>query len=118
MKLPEKIKVGGHWIEIKYPHIFQERHDRWGQCDDAKKVIYITNKDQNGEDRNESAVIVTFIHEVLHALDNHSGHEIFMGENGEKKIEGLSEAIYMFLVDNGYLKPITRNPKEVQDVSK
>lgn len=104
MEIPKKVKVGGHWIEIKYPHIFQERFDRFGQCDDAKKIIYLTALDGNGEKRADSAISVTFIHEVLHAIDMTSGHEIFVGDAGERKIEGLSEGIYQFLVDNGYLK--------------
>ena len=104
MNIPKKIKIGGHWVEIKYPYIFQERFDRFGQCDDPKKIIYITDKDGNGEKRANSSIIVTFIHEILHELDYHTGWEIFSGEDGEKKVEGLSEAIYMFLIDNKFLK--------------
>lgn len=37
-------------------------------------------------------------------MDWITGHEIFGGHEGEKKVEGLSEAIFQVLVDNGYLE--------------
>ncbi len=104
MKIPDKIKVLGHWFTIKYPYIFQERFDRFAQCDDAKKIIYITELDGNGEKRAESGIIVSFIHEVLHAIDLNTGHHIFEEQEGEHKLEALSEGIYQFLTDNGFLK--------------
>lgn len=104
MKIPDKIKIGGHWYEIKYPYIFQERFDRFGQCDAVKKIIYITDKDGNGEKRANSHILCTFIHEIIHAIDIQSGHRTFDGDQGENKIEGLSEGIFQVLVDNGYLK--------------
>lgn len=104
MRIPKQIKVGGHWFTIKYPYIFQERFDRYAQCDDAKKIIYITDRDGNGEKRADSAIIATFIHELLHAIDMNMGHHIFDGNEGENKIEGFSEGLYQVLTDNGFLK--------------
>lgn len=104
MEIPKKLKIGGHWLTVKYPYIFQERFDRYAQFDDSKKTIYLTSKDGNGEQRAESGIIVSLIHEILHGLDINIGHKIFAGDEGENKIEGLSEAIYAFLIDNGYLK--------------
>lgn len=104
MQLKPRYKIGGHWFEIKYPYIFQERFDRFGQCDDPKKIIYITDVDGNGAKRAESAIVVTFIHEILHAIDLNTGHHIFEGKEGEEKLEGFSEGIYTFLIDNGFLK--------------
>ena len=104
MKIPSKLKIGGHWFTIKYPYIFQERFDRYAQCDDTKKTIYITEVDGNGAKRIKSGIIVSYIHEILHAIDMNTGHKTFVGNEGENKLEALSEGIYQVLVDNGYLK--------------
>lgn len=104
MKIPKSIKIGGHVWEIKYPYTFQERSDRWGQCDDAKKQVLVSDSDVNGAPRAKSSVMITFIHEILHALDFFTGQKIFDGESGEMKAAGLSEAIFQVLVDNQYIK--------------
>lgn len=104
MQIKSKYKIGGHWVTLKYPYIFQERFDRYGQYDDAKKIIYLTGVDGNGEKRVKSGITVTLIHELLHAIDYGSGHHMFAGDEGENKIESLSEGIYAFLIDNDLLK--------------
>ena len=103
MDIPAKVKIGGHWYEIKYPYKYQERYDRGGHCDFSQKIICVGNDDGNGNLKADSAIIVTFIHEILHAIDNLTGHEMFLGSEGESRVEALSEGIYQFLVDNGYL---------------
>jgi len=102
--IPSKIKIGGHWYEVKYPYTFQERFDRHAQCDTAKKIIYLSAVDGNGEKKAKSHILVSLIHEILHAVDIQSGHSTFSGDDGENKIEGLSEGIYQVLIDNGWLK--------------
>ena len=47
---------------------------------------------------------MSFIHEVLHAIDMSTGHKTFVGDEGENKMEALSEGIYQVLVDNDFLK--------------
>ncbi len=119
MKIPEKIKILGHWFKIEFPYAFKERFDRYAQCDDTQKIIYISEVDMNGTKRADSSIIVSFIHEVLHAIDLNIVHHIFDGKEGENKIEGFSEGIYQVLVDNGYLKQQSETLKdEVQNVSK
>jgi len=93
-----------NFSEVKCPYIFQERFDRHAQCDAVKKIIYLATVDGNGEKKAKSHILVSFIHEVLHAIDIQSGHSTFAGDEGENKIEGLSEGIYQVLVDNGFLK--------------
>jgi len=105
MNIPKKIKIGGHNYEIIFPYVFTERFDRCGDIDYSKKLIRIAKNDCD-EPRIESAIMVTFIHEVLHGIDDLTGHEMFKGENGEKKIEALSEGIYQVLADNGFLMNI------------
>ncbi len=104
MKIPKSIKIGGHIWEIKFPHTFQESNEHWGLTNDARKTIYITNTDTNGGARKDSCIMVTFLHEVLHAIDSFTCLGLFDGPNGEKTVELFSEAIYQILVDNGYLE--------------
>jgi len=103
MKIPSKIKIGGHKYQVIFPYVFTERTDRGGDCDFQRNVIRIA--DSVGTMKcADSTIMVTLIHEVLHAIDNTSGHAIFSGEYGENEIEGLSEGIYQVLVDNNFLK--------------
>ena len=102
MKIPKKLKIGGHWIEIVYPYHFKERTDICGHYDCPVNKIRITDVDLSGNKRAESQIIVSLIHEVLHTVDVISGHEIFTGN--EKAIEGISEGILQVLVDNGFLE--------------
>lgn len=106
MKIPEKIKIGGHTYKVKYPYKFEERYDIYGQWNDPKKTIYISEVDGNGVKRAVSSIMVTFIHEILHAIDGMTGLELFLRpKEGEREsAEAVSEAIYQVLVDNGYLK--------------
>ena len=99
--IPKTIKVGGHNYKVLFPYVFKERFDRWGQCDYAQREIRLGLLDSGGTERAMSGVWVTLIHEILHAIDNAGGHDIF-GDN-EKAVEGFSEMIYQVLVDNGWL---------------
>jgi len=100
MKIPNKLKIGGHEYQIAYPYIFTERFDRWGDCDNAVKTIRVMEVDGSGTKRAESAIAVTFLHEILHAIDHLTGHEQFFGPDGEKRIEALSEGLFQVLRDN------------------
>ena len=102
MKLPKKVKVGGHKYKVVFPYIFKERFDSDAQHDFSRKELRIGLKDSGGQDRVDSAIIVTFIHELLHAIDNTTGYSLFT--DNEPAIEGFSECIYQILVDNGWLK--------------
>ena len=103
MKIPETLKIGGHVYKIIFPYVFTERYDLAGDHNGENCEIRIAEKDGDIK-RAKSSVEVTLIHEVLHAIDSTTGHRMFAGEEGEKKIEALSEGIYQVLVDNGYLK--------------
>lgn len=99
MNLPDKIKIGGHFYKVLYPYVFTERFDRCGDIDNEKNVIRVTETSYD-EERTYSVIMVTFIHELLHGLDHKTGFHMFDSENGEARIEALSEGIYQLLVDN------------------
>lgn len=102
IKLPDKIKIGGHEYKVEYPYKFEERYDIYGQWNDPKKIIYVSDVDGNGVKRADSSIIVTFIHEILHAIDGMAGLDIFAKheKDGREPAEVVSEIIYQILVDN------------------
>jgi len=100
ISLPETVKIAGHTYTIKYPYVFTEVGNLFGQCDLSNKDIRICNVDSGGLKRAASGIYVTLIHEMLHAIDNATGQNIF----DEPKITAMSEMIYQVLTDNGWLK--------------
>lgn len=102
MKIPKKLKTGGHEVKIAYPYHFKERTDICGQYDWPVNEIKITDVDPAGNKMAESNIIVSLIHEVLHAVDITSGHGVFTEK--ENAIEGISQGIFQVLADNGFLK--------------
>uniref|UniRef100_A0A6M3ILT9 WLM domain-containing protein n=1 Tax=viral metagenome TaxID=1070528 RepID=A0A6M3ILT9_9ZZZZ len=103
MEIPKKIKIGGRNYNVLFPYNFMERGDIKGQHDGDMEVLRIDSRDiYSHELRPMSSVVVTLIHEVLHAIDYVTGHRVF-SEN-EKACEGFSECLYQILVDNGWLE--------------
>ena len=103
MNIPKMIKIGGHKYTVIFPYVFTERYDRVADCDRESCTIRIAGKECELP-RADSSVAVSLIHEVLHCIDWLRGHRTFAGEEGEHKIEALSEGIYQVLVDNGWLR--------------
>lgn len=101
MKIPKKLKIGGHEVKVVFPYHFKERFDLCGQYDDGVKEIRIAEVDGGGGRRAQSGIWVSLIHEILHAIDINSGHGIF--KDMEPAIEGISNGIFQVLVDNGFL---------------
>jgi len=105
MKIPKTIKIGGHQYKVIFPYIFTERFDMIGDHDPMVKVIRIAEVDGNLKIA-DSAIVVTLIHEILHAIDRNSGHNMFVGGEGEEHIKAISEGIYQVLADNPKLVSI------------
>ena len=108
MKIPKKIKIGGGTWDVLFPYIFKERTDTFGRCDANTQKIMLTNVNTTGEKLHEDKVVTYFLHELGHAIDMFTGHHVFYGVEGEKILDAFSEAVYMFLVDNGMIKRETK----------
>lgn len=104
MKLPETVKVGGHQYSVKFPYCFKERTDFNGQCDFDLSEIRVSEVDGLGNTRTGSTILVTFIHELLHAVDNVYSYQLFDEDTKkrETKIEMLAQGITQVLIDNRY----------------
>jgi len=97
MKFPEKIKIGGHEYTVIIGYNFKERNDLYGQCDNNLKEIRVCTVDGTGNQRPEASIIETFLHELLHAIENVfcAGQEI-----NEAITEGLGQGLTATMVDN------------------
>ena len=98
MKIPGKVKIGAHLVTVVYPYHFKERSDLCGQRDGALNEIRISDVDTGGTKRPESKITETFLHELIHAADIITGHNIF--KDNEKAIDGISESLFQIFRDN------------------
>jgi len=99
VKIPETVKIGGHVYKVIRNYKFKERTDRRGQIDYGLKEIRLQEEDISGK-YVRSEVEQTFIHELLHAVEN-----IYNSQNlNEEIIERLSQGLYQVLKDNKMLR--------------
>ena len=105
MKIPTKLKIGGHQYKILFPYHFKELNHANGQHDHTVNEIRISDIDSAGIKRVDSQLFVTLIHEIMHGLDRLTGQYRLEDKDGnDEYLHSLSEMIYQFLTDNGYLK--------------
>lgn len=100
MKIPKKVKIGGHIYKVDEDYKFIERSDLQGLCDHYQRAIFITPFDTNGSKRERTGIEETFIHELIHCVD-----EIYNGKKLEEEtVKRISEGLYQVLKDNNLLK--------------
>jgi hypothetical protein len=98
MKIPNKIIISGIEWEVKIENHASEvdidkRDALWGQTDHWHKVLRVLK-------RKESAMKVTFFHELLHALFSKTNYE----KLNENDVELLAQKLYDTLERNNLLK--------------
>jgi predicted SprT family Zn-dependent metalloprotease len=98
MKIPKKIKVAGHWIDVKFPHVFTERGDIKGLAGLNVNKIYLEEK-CNGEAYPESRVAEVFLHEMLHFVLQASTGQGMLGED-EGMHTVFASVLFQVLRDN------------------
>lgn len=104
MKIPDKIKIGGHWIKIIYPYRFSERSDRAADQQFEMKQIRICDIDENGHLYPIDASVVNLIHETLHVANYTLGEGVFdESPEGERRCSAFAELIYQILIDNNFI---------------
>ena len=112
MKIPEKIKIGGHDYKIVFPYLFPDNGNLLGLHDILLEEIKIQGHDGWGNKRKNSSVVITLIHEVLHAVDAVTGHGVF--KDNEAAIEGFSEIMFQILKDNGFITVEEEPEQQIQ----
>ncbi len=95
MKIPDKIKVGGHEYKVIKGHSFKERADCDGQTDHGDCEIRLSGMMDN-RTTCLSRQGATFCHELIHAIDH-----TFNGRKlDEETVDRLGEGLYQVLKDN------------------
>ncbi len=70
MKIPDKIKIGGHVYKVVFPYTFIERHDIDGLTDQDTLEIKLSAGDGTGQKLARSKIEEHFFHEIIHAIDD------------------------------------------------
>ena len=91
MKIPKRVKIGGHIYKIVLKDWDEEKDDDYvdGLVSDQKGTIELNRN------LKQTAVECTFIHEMLHCMNTTLNHEL---------LDSLAEQIYQALHDNKLLK--------------
>lgn len=91
MRIPPKVKIGGHTYRIEFvrPTELTEDEAPSGNTNHKTRTIEINT------DRHRSVQEATLFHEVFHTMN---------GELSEEIVEFLSESMYAFLKENGMLR--------------
>jgi len=102
IKLPSRLKIGGHTYKVIFPYEWEEREDIHAQHEPNFHELRIGNRGDEG-----SAWAALF-HEMLHAIDRISGHDrlqkIEEDEASASYVDALAEGLYQVLNDNRLLR--------------
>lgn len=97
MKIPEKLKIGGHEVKIIPNYRFTQNSDLCGQTDYYQNEIRLSDIDQSGTPRAESPVSECFLHEIIHWVCHTYCGQVQLEE---KVLTALSEGLFQVLRDN------------------
>lgn len=99
-KIPDKIKIGGHFYKVVFPYTFTERHDIDGLVDQDTLEIKLSGGDGTGQKLAKSKIEEHFFHEIIHAIDDvYNANQL-----DEPTVKRLGQGFYQVLVDNNLLK--------------
>lgn len=116
MKIPKRIKIGGHQYEVFFPYQFTEVSDVIGQSDVRLRRILISDKDGNGETRPGSDILATLLHEIVHAIDSvYCRYQLGIECNVEDVVESLAQGWMQVLIDNPELLTLIQRVKQDMD---
>jgi len=96
MNIPDKVKIGGHTYKVLKDYVFIDGNNLAGQADHNKLEMKLIGKLSTGEPIPVSRKIETFIHELLHCIDNTYNSASLT----EEQTERMSEGIFQVLNDN------------------
>ena len=92
VRIPSRIKIGGHWVKIFYEDKLYDNHAKYGQSRFAECEIALQDRDMS-----DSRKAHTLLHELMHFIDNtYNNYKL-----GEDDIDALATGIHTLLVDLG-----------------
>lgn len=94
MRIPKKMKIGGHIYKVEVVNLIDNDENIFGQCcADTNTIRLKKTSSQSTQD-------VAFIHEIFHVINCH----VINWEVDEEKTEYLAQALYQTFSDNKLLK--------------
>jgi len=100
MRIPSRLKIGGHFYKILKDYHFKENTSLYGQTDYSLLEIRLSKYDGGGNILPNTKYEEVFIHEILHAIDEAYNNK----KCDEEIIERLSNGIYQVFKDNKLLR--------------
>ena len=107
MKIPKKIKIGGHVYTVEFPHKFKDLDDRFAQHSYNHLSILITDTAYDGDKRDDQWIVTSLLHEVIHAIDSIYIHKVLT----EEYVEAMSFGLLQVFRDNKSTFDILSNTK-------
>ena len=92
IRVPRKIKIGGHWVSIFYEPMLMDNHGKMGQSRFPECEIAIQERDAS-----ESRRLHTLFHELMHWLD-HTYNNYALEE---AEVDAFASGIQTLLIDLG-----------------
>jgi len=110
MKIPNKIKIGGHFVNVNKVDDMPKMNGNMGSSWNSYNSIRVNTNYP------ESQQAVTLLHELLHHILQNLGHASKEGIHTETNVEAISQALFQVLRDNK-LDFREGKPKEVNVVN-
>jgi len=99
----QKVKIAALTYDLIYPYCFKERFDYCGQANHALCEIRVVDHDGCGNTRPYSNILVTFFHEIIHAIDRAYCMDMLGGDDKEQITEALAQGLTQVMLDNNLL---------------
>lgn len=96
MRIPNKIKVAGHWYKVKWDDKGLIKERLIGSTNNDFKEIRLCKHYKSKRARAKSEIEETLMHEIVHAVDKNYNNNSLT----EKALNRLSQGLYQVLVDN------------------
>ena len=95
MKIPNKLKIGGHIVKVLKDYKFIERSDIVGQAIYCQNEIRLCSQTEMGPIA-EGVVAANFLHEIFHHVcERYNGEQL-----PEEVVVRVSEGLFQVLRDN------------------
>ncbi len=92
VKVPQKIKIGGHWVSIHYEDKLMDNHGKYGQSRFPECEIALQQRDMADSMKSHA-----LLHELVHFIDNTYNNYAL----DEATTNALASGIFALLTDLG-----------------
>ena len=90
IKIPSRLKIGGHYVSIFYEDKLMDNHGKYGQSRFAECEIALQDRDMA-----ESSKVQSLLHEILHFIDRAYNN----CNMDEATIDAVATGLHAMLVD-------------------